>query len=111
MFSLLSAAFLITRLIVRDLEQENFSFTIFYARRARRIIPALFLTIIVTLIAGFILFSPEALTLLGQQAASSLFGVSNIYFWSTSGYFSPEAHSQPLLHTWSLGVEEQFYLL
>lgn len=105
------SGFLITRLIVRDLEQGNFSFTTFYARRARRIIPALFLMVITVLTAGFILFSPEALTLLGQQAAFSLFGISNIYFWATSGYFSPEAHSQPLLHTWSLGVEEQFYLL
>lgn len=105
------SGFLITRLIIRDLELKRFSFTNFYARRMRRILPALLVTIVATLAAGTVLFSPDALILLGQQASFSLLGVSNIYFWATSGYFAPEAHSQPLLHTWSLGVEEQFYLL
>ena len=105
------SGFLITRLIVRDIEQESFSFLRFYARRARRILPALFCVVLATLTAGFILFSPAALMLLGQQATSALVGFSNVYFWATSGYFSPEAHSQPLLHTWSLGVEEQFYFI
>ncbi|SFL39111.1 Peptidoglycan/LPS O-acetylase OafA/YrhL, contains acyltransferase and SGNH-hydrolase domains [Shimia aestuarii] len=83
----------------------------FYSRRARRIIPALLVMVLLTLAAGAVLLSPEALILLGQQATFSLVGASNIYFWGASGYFSPEAHTQPLLHTWSLGVEEQFYLL
>lgn len=105
------SGFLITRIIAREIVAGQFQFSAFYARRARRIIPALVAVVLFTVAGGLVLLSPPALVLLGKQAISALFGVSNVYFWLTSGYFSREAHSEPLLHTWSLGVEEQFYLL
>ena len=104
------SGFLITRIIAREIVAGQFQFSAFYARRARRIIPALVAVVLFTVAGGLVLLSPPALVLLGKQAISALFGVSNVYFWLTSGYFSREAHSEPLLHTWSLGVEEQFFV-
>jgi peptidoglycan/LPS O-acetylase OafA/YrhL len=105
------SGFLITGKIVSDLNKGQFSLIDFYLARTRRIVPALMVTVISTfLVAGFI-YSPAALKELSESAFSALASVSNVYFWMTSGYFDAAAETKALLHTWSLGVEEQFYLV
>lgn len=105
------SGFLITGLIRRECEAGTFSFADFYVRRARRILPALFATVLVTFIAGAFLMAPVAFSDLASSAIAAVLSVSNITFWLDSGYFSSSKWMKPLLHTWSLGVEEQFYLL
>ena len=106
------SGFLITRLIVIEFRQSNsFRFSRFYMRRIRRLFPALVLTIIITAIASFLLFSPEQLKKFSVSSAAAVVSLSNFYFWSQANYFDTQAISKPLLHTWSLSVEEQFYLI
>jgi len=105
------SGFLITGLIKRDVERGVFSFQRFYLRRARRILPALFATILISYCVGFLLLIPEHFRQLGLSGAAAALSLSNVYFWAHSGYFDLAAKYQPLLHTWSLSVEEQFYLL
>jgi len=105
------SGFLITRLIKDELEAETFTFSNFYVRRMRRLFPALFFTLISTFLLGIVLFSPPHLERLGESALYALFSLSNFFFWGESGYFDIEANFKPLLHTWSLSVEEQFYLV
>jgi peptidoglycan/LPS O-acetylase OafA/YrhL len=105
------SGFLITSLILRDLDRGSFSIVDFWERRARRIFPALAVVVIVTLVAGWFLMLPFGFQVLGQSALALTVFVSNIQFWRTSGYFDPLAEENPLLHTWSLSVEEQFYLI
>ena len=107
------SGYLITSLILGDLQQGRFTLAHFWERRARRIIPALAAVVPATLIAGWFLLLPRDYAALGKSAAcQSVFG-ANIYFWKTtlSGYFAGAADEMPLLHTWSLAVEEQFYLI
>ncbi|WP_235842806.1 acyltransferase family protein [Cereibacter sphaeroides] len=105
------SGFLITTIIRDDLAAGRFSIVTFYERRARRILPALFFTLALTTLAAVILFLPAQLI----DYAKSLFGTAtftaNFYFWKNSGYFEASAHLRPLLHTWSLAVEEHFYLV
>ena len=105
------SGFLITSLILKDLRCGSFSIVEFWERRARRIFPALAVVVIVTLITGWLLMLPFGLQVIGQSAVALTFFASNIQFWRTSGYFDPLAEENPLLHTWSLSVEEQFYLI
>lgn len=105
------SGYLITRLILREIEQNRFSILAFYVRRIKRILPALLVVISVSLLMGWVLLLPADFELLGIQAAFASFGASNIYFWTEAGYFGREAEKLPLLHTWSLGVEEQYYLI
>jgi peptidoglycan/LPS O-acetylase OafA/YrhL len=105
------SGFLITGIVRREIEAGSFSFAAFYARRIRRIYPALIVMIIVTLICGFFLLLPDDYGNLADSARWASAGLSNFFFWSQSGYFSPAAEGLPLLHTWSLGVEEQFYFV
>lgn len=105
------SGFLITRLIRREVEESRFSFSNFYLRRVRRLIPALCFTLMATLVIGCFLSHPIRLESLGRSTIWTALSVSNIHFWMTSGYFSAAATTKPLLHTWSLGVEEQFYLV
>jgi peptidoglycan/LPS O-acetylase OafA/YrhL len=105
------SGFVITSLLIAEIEDERFSLIGFYERRLRRILPALFvLILIVSLIAIFVL-PPRALTELANSVvATSLFS-SNVYFWNANrGYFEGPSEISPLLHTWSLAVEEQFYI-
>lgn len=105
------SGFLITRLLARDLDGGRFSLIEFWHRRVRRIFPALFVMVLATLIAGGFLMIPADYKELGQSAlAQSLLG-ANFFFWDDTGYFARAAESKPLLHTWSLAVEEQFYVL
>jgi peptidoglycan/LPS O-acetylase OafA/YrhL len=105
------SGFLITGILTRELTEGRFSLLEFYRRRARRILPALFAMLTATSIAAlFILFRPELANFRRSLLATTFFG-SNIFFWRSSDYFAQPAAEQPLLHTWSLGVEEQYYVL
>lgn len=104
------SGFLITRLIKDEIEEGRFSFGEFYARRARRLFPALFVTVAATFLLAVLMFSPEHLRRFAGELIYAVTSLSNFYFWGESGYFDADAHFKPLLHTWSLSVEEQFYL-
>lgn len=105
------SGYLITRLIAEDVAQGRFSLRNFYERRARRILPALFVVLSAATAAAVAWLAPADLAQFGQSlAATAVFG-SNIWFWQHAGYFDAPVESAPLLHTWSLAVEEQFYLL
>lgn len=107
---LVISGYLITRLLWADLTAGAFRISTFYERRILRILPALFCVTAATLIvAPFILF-PVELRTTAQTAISALASASNLYLLGSTGYFGADTLSQPLLHTWSLGVEEQFYL-
>lgn len=107
------SGFLITGLIKKEvLNRKSFDFTRFYIRRIRRLFPALFVTILASSIISIFLLSPLHLERLGGGAIIyALSSLSNFYFWSEAGYFDSSAYVKPLLHIWSLSVEEQFYLL
>ncbi|MEL6764342.1 MAG: acyltransferase [Cyanobacteria bacterium J06607_6] len=106
------SGFLITTIIYQELEEGRFSLVRFYERRARRILPALFAVIFASLVAGWFLLVPADYDHMGRSAVSALAFVSNIWFWRNSGgYFGGATDYLPLLHTWSLAVEEQFYIL
>ena len=105
------SGYLITSLIVKDLQKGTFTFAAFWERRIRRIVPALSVVAVVVLVAGWFLLLPEGYVALGKSAMALAAVVANIYFWrNTSGYFA-NGEDMPLLHTWSLAVEEQFYLI
>jgi peptidoglycan/LPS O-acetylase OafA/YrhL len=104
------SGFLISGIILDETRVGVFSLRSFYARRIRRIFPALLLVLAVSLVAGWWLLLPADMVRLGKQLAASAAFVSNFYLWLQSDYFSPDARTFPLLHLWSLGVEEQFYI-
>lgn len=104
------SGYLITSIILTEIAAGTFSFANFYERRARRILPALFFMIAVCLPLAWLWMLPNDLTEFAQSvSAMSLFS-SNILFWHQSGYFEAGATAKPLLHTWSIAVEEQYYL-
>lgn len=105
------SGFLITRIIHAEIRTGTFSFAAFYRRRARRILPAALAMVCATLLGASVILSPSAVVSAGQQAISVLAFCSNFLFWWQQGYFDAAAITKPLLHTWSLGVEEQYYLL
>lgn len=106
------SGYLITTIIAENIEKGRFSLLSFYERRARRILPALFVMLAVSLLASWFLFLPGAHKVVGQYVVSSVFSASNILLHLKSDdYFGLEHGRNPLFHTWSLGVEEQFYLL
>jgi len=104
------SGYLITTIIVREIGAGDFSIAGFYERRFRRILPALFVVTVITLAIGMILLDPESLENLGKSAAATALFSSNILFYSQTGYFDTAAELKPLLHTWSLAVEEQYYI-
>lgn len=104
------SGYLITHAILNNSDGNRFSIRDFYLRRVRRIFPALSLVFTATLIAGWILLNPQEFAQLGKHVASGAGFVSNLVLWQESGYFDTSAELKPLLHLWSLGVEEQFYI-
>ncbi|MXO89420.1 acyltransferase family protein [Pontixanthobacter aquaemixtae] len=105
------SGFLITSLIIKDLENDRFSLLDFWNRRARRILPALILVLTATIVPAWLLLFPRQLELFGLDLAAATVFVSNIRLWMSANYFSERADFEPLIHLWSLGIEEQFYLL
>lgn len=104
------SGYLITKIILDDADRSAFSIGQFYARRVRRIFPALVLVLATTLALGWFLLVPAEYASLGKQVAFGAAFMSNFAFWSEAGYFDDLAEMKPLLHLWSLAVEEQFYL-
>jgi peptidoglycan/LPS O-acetylase OafA/YrhL len=105
------SGYLIGGHIFSEIRAERFSYARFYQRRVKRILPAFYLVLCVTFGAGLILLSPIELTDLSKSAISAVFSASNIHFLHNSNYFQQSSELNPLLMTWSLGVEEQFYLV
>jgi len=105
------SGYLITRLIAQARDAGRFSWGGFYLRRARRIVPAYVLAVLVTAAAAVVIEMPRLLAMTGAATAASGLFAANILFTQTAGYFAPGAQQNPLLHLWSLGVEEQFYLV
>jgi peptidoglycan/LPS O-acetylase OafA/YrhL len=105
------SGYLISSIIIDQHQRGTFSLLDFYARRARRILPALFFVILCTMPLAWLWMVPGQLRDSSQSVAAVSVFASNFLFWFHSGYFDPLAAERPLLHTWSLGVEEQFYLL
>src|ERR1700738_3357543 len=104
------SGFLITGIIARELDLGRFSLLGFYARRIRRIFPALIVVLCATLVLGWLWMLPAAYAQLGSDVFSSAAFFANIALLLQSGYFDIESARKPLLHLWSLGIEEQFYL-
>ena len=105
------SGFLITSIIWREGQNGQLSIVRFYDRRIRRIMPALLVLLFATTVVALLLLLPADLIGYGKSLLSSLAFVGNIYFWRDTNYFSRLADEKPLLHLWSLGVEEQFYIL
>jgi peptidoglycan/LPS O-acetylase OafA/YrhL len=105
------SGFLITGILMRGLDRGSFSFRGFYSRRIRRIFPALFVILAACFICGWFVLLPKEYALLGKHTASGAGFVSNLTLWWEAGYFDPAAETKPLLHLWSLGIEEQFYIV
>lgn len=106
------SGYLITGLLISEIDKTSrLSLSQFYARRVRRLLPASALTLIVTLMIGGVILAPNELALAGRAARATAVYMSNIFFSLNAGYyFAPDMKSNPMLHTWSLAVEEQFYL-
>jgi peptidoglycan/LPS O-acetylase OafA/YrhL len=104
------SGYLITRIVERDLQQRRFSLMNFYQRRIRRIFPALFAMLAVSTGVAVVLLLPSELVSFGKSLIAAAAFSSNVFFYRHSGYFDASALLQPLLHTWTLSVEEQFYI-
>ena len=105
------SGYLITTIILKELENNSFSIKYFYERRARRILPALFFMIYISSIFAFVLLTRSELGSYFSSVSATILFYSNFYFWKTAPYFESEAELVPLIHTWSLSIEEQFYIL
>ena len=105
------SGFLISTIIFEKLEQGSFSFTDFYARRIRRIFPALILVLVTSFILGWCILFVSEYKQLGKHIAGGAGFIANFILWSESSYFDNLADTKPLLHLWSLGIEEQFYIV
>ncbi|WSH67114.1 acyltransferase family protein [Rhizobium ruizarguesonis] len=104
------SGFLISTIILGNLNRGRFSLLDFYGRRVRRIFPALAIVLAATLAFGWLALLPEEFKELGKHVAGGAGFVSNLVLWNESGYFDSSAEVKPLLHLWSLGIEEQFYI-
>ncbi|TXH69386.1 MAG: acyltransferase [Thiothrix sp.] len=105
------SGYLISSILLDELQNQNFSLLSFYERRIRRILPALFLVLAFTAAVAWWLLLPHELAAFGRSLISVILFASNLLFWQESDYFATESEYIPLLHTWSLAVEEQYYLI
>lgn len=105
------SGYLITGLLIREIGEKRFTLVGFWERRVRRLFPALFVVVLATLAIGFVIDLPQEYENLARSAEAQALLMANFFFWEDSGYFAVAAEAKPLLHTWSLAVEEQFYLL
>lgn len=105
------SGFLITSILKKEIENTGtINFKNFYLRRVKRLLPAFLFTLFISLVFAIILFSPSMLKSFGGSLFSSILSISNIFFWIETDYFDVSSKLKPLLHTWSLSIEEQFYL-
>jgi peptidoglycan/LPS O-acetylase OafA/YrhL len=104
------SGFLIGRMVLDEISSGSFSFTAFYQRRARRILPSLLFTLFWTFAVASILLTPRDMVAFAKSAMASLLFAANVFFYQSNEYFAQQASELPLLHLWSLGVEEQFYI-
>jgi len=104
------SGYLICGIILRDLQFGAFSFANFYARRIRRIFPSLIVVMGAIVVVGWFTLLPDEYANLGKHIFSSSLFLSNFVLWSEAGYFDVAAKAKPLLHLWSLGIEEQYYI-
>ncbi|HWW72406.1 MAG TPA: acyltransferase, partial [Duganella sp.] len=104
------SGYLICGIIQREIAEQRFSYAKFYARRARRILPALFAVLLVCFVAAALVMTGAEMQDFSKSALANIGAVSNVYFWKSANYFSSSAELKPLMMTWSLSVEEQFYL-
>lgn len=105
------SGYLISTIIFENLYKDTFRFSEFYARRIKRIFPALIVVLVACFIFGWFLLLADEFKQLGKHIAAGSSFISNIVFWNESGYFDKVADTKPLLHLWSLSIEEQFYIL
>lgn len=105
------SGYLITNIIINDLYKENFSLVEFYERRARRILPALFSVMLFCIPLAWLWLMPSDMKNFSESLISTSLFSSNFLFWKESGYFDIASELKPLIHTWSLAIEEQFYIL
>ena len=105
------SGYLITKIIIKEINANEFNLTNFYERRIRRILPALFAVITSALLFGYFIFDPVSFRSLSSSTIAILVAASNFYFMKHVGYFDGPSENMPLLHTWSLSVEEQFYFV
>jgi len=105
------SGFLISSIILHDIDKGTYSITAFYSRRIRRIFPALILVISCTFAFGWFVMLRTEFTSLSKHSASGAAFIANLTYWEEAGYFDSDSTTKPLLHLWSLGVEEQFYIL
>jgi peptidoglycan/LPS O-acetylase OafA/YrhL len=110
MFFVLSG-YLITAIIWQEINAGTFTILRFYERRIRRIMPALLCVLVVTTVLSAVVLLPADFAGYGKSVLATLLFVANVYFWRDAGYFSRAAEEKPLLHVWSLSVEEQFYVV
>lgn len=105
------SGYLVTSILLKEHDRGTYSLLSFYERRVRRLFPALLLVLAAVLVAGWFLLYPDEYVELGRHAFAGAFFVSNVVSWMDAGYFDAQAGYKPLLHLWSLAVEEQFYLV
>jgi peptidoglycan/LPS O-acetylase OafA/YrhL len=105
------SGYLITRILHQELREDRFSIAGFYVRRVRRLFPALYLMLFATMLLGLIMLPPQELRELAKTCIATVGFIANFLFYNLSGYFDGQSELKPLLHTWSLAVEEQFYLI
>lgn len=104
------SGYLISSIVLGDLEKQRFSFLSFYERRARRLMPALACVLLLSTAAAYLLMPADALMAYSKTLFATAIFFSNVYFYITSGYFSAASEENPLIHTWSLAIEEQYYI-
>lgn len=105
------SGYLITQKLLAAHDRGGISFRDFYVGRVRRLLPALYTTLLATALGALLVLTPDELSTFGSSLLAAVFSVANLHFWSGAGYWDPGASTHPLLHTWSLSVEEQFYLV
>ncbi len=105
------SGYIITRLIIKEYNLKTFNLSNFYWRRIRRIFPPLIITLLVTNLISLFIFFPNEYDYLSRANLSAIFFISNFFFWKNTDYFNELTSQSPLLHTWSLSVEEQFYII
>jgi len=105
------SGYLITSILLKDIQAGTYSIKTFYARRVRRIFPALVLVLFASLVFGWVMLTPDEYQRLGKHTVGGVGFIANFMFLKEVGYFDAAADTKPLLHLWSLGIEEQFYIV